>query len=247
MPRTFVKVCNYTMLLLFLAIAIVTVGTSGNTVKADPCIAQLSYPIMPTIYNYASNIQVIVPVSVTCTSLSSQLTAAGDAYDTALNNDQGTVNTVLTPVNGGTYSGQLSFSLPPTSLGHSVQISVSIYNGGPYAPGQYGTLLTTATETVQVNPTNYPNTYYPPNQYVVQQQTTVTAYAPQVVQQPAARIPSFIRQNFGRQNTNTSWLMGLVVALVIALSIIVAVAFAVIAARNRQHSPWPQQNQNRRY
>lgn len=257
------------MLVLVLMVAIAAVGAGGTLVMADPCIAQLSYPIMPTAYSYNSNVQVIVPVSATCTSIGTAFTAVGDAYDTSGNADLGSVNTLLSPVNGATFSGQLVFNLPPTSLGHTVQISVSIYNGGQTAPGQYGTLLTTASETVQVNPTNY-NTYpqysnppynnYPPNQYYVQPQqiTTVTAYAPQqVIQQPLATALYVNTQNtpwyFNRQygpwlagRQNYTWLMGVVVAL-IALSVIVAVAVAILAARHRQpqviHVPWPPQGQ----
>jgi hypothetical protein len=249
MSHVFSKTCNYAVLLSILAMAIVTVGANGSLVAADPCIAQLSYPIMPTAYGY-SNIQVIVPVSATCASISNAFTAVGDAYDTSTNTDLGSVNTLLIPVNGGSFSGQLAFSLPPVSLGHTVQISVSIYNGGQTAPGQYGTLLTTASEAVQLNPTNSQNVYYPPNQYLVQQQvTTVTSYVPQIIQQPLTGA------YFGRQNTNssliqqpyarapysarqdTSWLVGLVIAVLIAVSVIAAVVFAVLGSRNRPLPP----------
>jgi len=255
------------MLVLVLMVAIAAVGASGTLVSADPCIAQLSYPIMPTAYSYNSNVQVIVPVSATCTSIGTAFTAVGDAYDTSGNADLGSVNTLLSPVNGATFSGQLVFNLPPTSLGHTVQVSVSIFNGGQTAPGQYGTLLTTASENVQVTPTNYngypqysnpPYVNYPPNQYNVQpeQVTTVTAYAaPQVIQQPLATAPYGNAQNrpwsFNRQSApwigarqNSTWMMALVVTLV-AISIIVAVAIAVIATRNRrpQSQPWPPQGQ----
>jgi hypothetical protein len=254
------------MLVLVLMVAIAAVGASGTLVSADPCIAQLSYPIMPTAYSYNSNVQVIVPVSATCTSIGTAFTAVGDAYDTSGNADLGSVNTLLSPVNGATFSGQLVFNLPPTSLGHTVQVSVSIYNGGQTAPGQYGTLLTTASETVQVNPTNYngysqysntPYNNYPPSQYYVQPQqiTTVTAYVPQIVQQPISPGRQVINGTLMQQpysralyqgQQNTTWLM-VVVAIVIAFSVVVAVVFAVIATRNRQQQQyWPPSIQNQR-
>lgn len=244
MNQVFSKPRNHATWLLVFTIVIIAAGANGSLVTADPCIAQLSYPIMPMAYSYNSNIQMLVPVTATCTSIGSGVTAVGDAYDTSLNTDLGSVNAMLSPVNGATFSGQLVFNLPPASLGHSVQILVSIYNGGQYAPGQYGTYLTTAYETVQVNPSNYQNGYYPSDQYYSQQQqiTTVTAFVTQMNQQPnypglQNTNSSLIRQQFARGSysgqQDTSWLMGLVVALVIAFSVIVAVVFAVIASRNR--------------
>lgn len=250
MSHAFSKTCNYAVLLSILAMAIVTVGANGTLVAADPCIAQLSYPIMPTGYTYSS-IQIIVPVSATCPSINNAFTAVGDAYDTSTNTDLGSVTTLLIPVNGGSFSGQLAFSLPPVSLGHTVQISVSVYNGQS-APGQYGTLLTTASETVQLSPANSQNVYYPPNQYLVQQQVTVTSYLPQMIQQPLTGASYFGRQNtnssfiqqpfarapyFARQDT--SWLVGMVIAVLIAASVIIAVVFAVIGSRNRPLPPPP--------
>lgn len=232
---------------LVLVIAIAAVAASGNIVFADSCVAQLSYPIMPSAYS--SNVQLVVPVSATCTPIGNALTAVGSAYDTSVNANVGTVNTLLSSATGGTFNGQLIFNLPPTSLGHSVQILVSIYSGGQTTPGQYGALLTTVSETVQLNPNSYQNSYYPPNQYYPQQQqiTTVTSFITQL-QQPPMRAPylggqtpnaSLIQQQqfgrasyLGQQNANTSWLVVLV-AVIIAASVIVALVFAVIATRNR--------------
>lgn len=250
---------NYGILLLTLVIAIAGVGGTINLVSADPCIAQLSYPVMPTSYNYNSNIQVIVPVSATCAAVSGQLYAVGDAYDTSVNTDIGSTSTLLTLVSGDTFSGQLVYNLAPSSVGHNVQVSVSIYSGQYSNYAQNGSLLTSASETVQVTPANYQNapiqSGYPvqqPPSYNIfpnfpflfhQQQTTVTAYVPQQVfpQQPFPRA-----QFLNRQNNN--WLMALVVVLIV-ISVIVAVAFALIATRNRQpqHQPWPPPpDQNRR-
>lgn len=215
---------------------------------------------MTTAYGTGSSIQAIVTVSATCTPSSSALTAVGDAYDMSVNNDLGSVNTVLSSVSSGAFNGQLVFNLPTSSLGHNMQVSVSIYNGGTYSPGQYATPLTKTSVTVQVNPTNYQNSYYPTGQYpqYPQQITTVTAFVTQMNQQPMypgyQGYPGYlglqntnnsIQQPFGRApyvgRQNTSWLMGAVVALMIAVSVIVAVVFAVIATRNRQQQwqPWP--------
>ena len=222
-------------------------------VSADPCIAQLSYPIMPTSYNYNSNQQMAVPVSVTCGSITGQLYAVGDAYDTSANADIGSTSTLLTLVSGGAFNGQLIYNLAPSSVGHTVQISVSVYSGQYSNYVQNGSLLTSASETVQVSPANFQNppssgvlVQQPPlyNGYpvVLQQQTTVTAYVPhQMFQSPFLRTQFFNRQN-------NLWLMTLVVVLIIA-GVIVAVAIALFASRSRQPQPppWPQPpDQNRR-
>jgi hypothetical protein len=254
--KIYSRMRNCGILILTLAIAIAAVGASGTFVSADPCIAQLSYPTMTTAYSTSSSIQAIVAVSATCTPSSSALTAVGDAYDMSVNNDLGSVNTVLSPVSAGTFNGQLVFNLPSSSLGHNMQVSVSIYNGGAYSPGQFATPLTKTSVTVQVNPTNYQNSYYPSGQYpqypqYPQQITTVTAFVTQMNQQPMypgylglQNTNNSIQQPFARApyvgRQNTSWLMGAVVALMIAVSVIVAVVFAVIATRNRQQQ-WQQQ------
>ncbi|MGD0423751.1 MAG: hypothetical protein ABSA92_09880, partial [Candidatus Bathyarchaeia archaeon] len=81
MVQTFAKSRNYAILGIVLIIAIIAVGANSNLVSADPCVAQLNYPVMPTGYSY-SNIQVVVPMSATCsTYYGSQLYATGNAYD----------------------------------------------------------------------------------------------------------------------------------------------------------------------
>jgi len=149
-------------------------------VAADPCVAQLTYPIMPTVYSY-SNIPIIIPVSATCTVYyGSQLYATGNAYDVTSNIGLGSVSTVLQSINGGTtFNGQLGFNLPPSTQGHTLQLTVSIYKG------QYGNVITATSETIQVAigiqqvttttvtqaypyPNQYPPPYpsvSPPNQY----------------------------------------------------------------------------------
>jgi hypothetical protein len=158
-----------TLALLIVIIIIVAVSLSASLVSADPCLAQLNYPIMPVVYSN-SNVPIVVPVSVSCTTYyGSQLYVTGKAYDTSSNIGLGSVSSTLQSVNGGTtFNGQLGFNLPPSTQGHSVQVSVSIYNN------QYGNLITATSETFQVESGNpqvstitvtqvYP---YPfPNQY----------------------------------------------------------------------------------
>ena len=162
---------NYAIMLLAVTITIVAVGLNSDLVSADPCLVQLNYPIMPMVYSY-SNVPIVVPVSATCTTYyGSQLYATGNAFDATSNAGLGSVSTVLQSVNGGTtFNGQLGFNLPPSTQGHSVQVTVSIYNR------QYGNLITATSETFQVGSGSqqsttttvtqaYPYPYPYPNQY----------------------------------------------------------------------------------
>ena len=144
--------------ILTLFIIFTGVVTNNCPVSADACVVQLSNS---TATRYFSNGQVIVPISTTCSFTGGQLYAVGNAYDTSLNENLGSVNTALVPINaGGVYTGQLVFNITSVAQGHTVQISVSIYNGG-----LNGSILTTATQTVQVPGNyyyNYPGNYcYP--------------------------------------------------------------------------------------
>ena len=107
---------------------------------------------------YNSNGQIVVPVSATCSFAGGQLYAVGNAID-SFGNNLGSTNTVLTSINGGNvFNGQLVFTVPLSVQSNTVQISVSIYSNGPN-----GSLLTSATQTVQVNGINY----YNPRQLLV--------------------------------------------------------------------------------
>ncbi len=149
-------------MLAFVVAAVAVVGNSP--VSADSCVAQLGYSSLSTTqYYYNSNIGINVPVSASCSFMGGQLYAVGDAYDTAVNTDLGLVSTMLTPVYGNSnYNGQLVFNLPASIVGHSVQITVSIYSGSPYgySSGGNGLLLATAAQRVQVNVSNDQNGYY---------------------------------------------------------------------------------------
>jgi hypothetical protein len=144
--QTYAKTRNFAILGIVLMIAIIAVGANSNPVlaQAQPCTAVLSYPVMPTTYSY-SNVPIVVPMSATCTTtFGNQLYATGNAYDATSNVGLGTVNSVLQSTDGGTtFNGQLGFNLPPTTQGHTVTISVSLYSN------QYGDLVTSTSETFQ--------------------------------------------------------------------------------------------------
>src|SRR5208283_3158017 len=149
------------MLMATAAFITILVGavSSSSIVSADACAAQLSYSPFPSTYN--SYVQLIVPVSATCSFITGQLYVVGNAYDQTLNTNLGSANTVLNPSGGNVFSGQLIFNLPFNVQGHTVQVTISIYNNG-----LNGGILTTAVQTIQVpgstysNPANY---YYPGN------------------------------------------------------------------------------------
>jgi hypothetical protein len=113
---------------------------------ADPCSAQLGYPIIPAIYANTI-VTVVVPLSATCSPPEgSQLYATATAYDLNTNISADTVSTILTSVNGGfTFTGQLGFNLPASTQGHWVQIAVTVYSA------QSAGGLTTTGEAFQVN------------------------------------------------------------------------------------------------
>jgi len=162
-------------LAFFLAVA--AFGASSSPVFAQtPCIAQASYPVVSSA-QYNSNIAVTVPVSASCSYIGGPLFAVGDAYDTSISTDLGTVSTGLSSIGSGSYSGQLLFSLPTSTLGHTVQFSVSIYNN---YNGQSGSPLATTSQSITIGSSiyqSYPYNYcqsgysytggtcYPPSNY----------------------------------------------------------------------------------
>src|SRR5208337_3382372 len=76
----------------------------------------------------------------------------------SISTDLGTVSTGLSLVGGGSYSGQLQFSLPTSTLGHTVQFSVSIYNN---YNGQSGSPLATTSQSITIGSSIYQS--YPYN------------------------------------------------------------------------------------
>jgi len=165
--QKFSKTSNYATLALVLIVAVLATAANTNPVAADPCSAQLYSPNISSQYYSYSNVAVSVQVSVYCSFSWSPLYAVGTAYDSTFNSNVGTANAVLNSFNGGTFNGQLDFSLPSSVQGHSVEISVSVYNGqnsyynAPYS-GQYygGSLLATAGTSIFVNSYSPSYPYY---------------------------------------------------------------------------------------
>ena len=149
---------NLMILSLAFFLAVAAFGASSSPVFAQtPCVAQASYPVVSTA-QYNSNIAVTVPVSASCSYTVGPLFAVGDAYDTSISTDLGTVSTGLSSVGGGSYTGQLLFSLPTSTLSHTVQFSVSIYNN---YNGQSGSPLATTSQSITIGSSTYQS--YPYN------------------------------------------------------------------------------------
>jgi len=253
-------------LLLALTIVVLAVVATNNLVSADPCSAYLSQPPPVSGAPYNSSTNLIVPVSATCPSVSGPLYVVGDAYDTTTNTDLGSVNTPLTTVNGPSmFNGQLAFTLPPVAQGDVVQITASIYSG-VYGYAQTGPVLTTTTIQIDPNglantqdPSGSPSQYcgsgpncnysngsngnsYPysqgsqgsqgssrhrhhssNSQYQYQQQQIVT------ITQPLP-VPVYLPPD-------NTWLIDSVIVSVIAIAVVGAIAFAILASRNRHPQP----------
>jgi len=230
------------------------VGVNTSSVSADPCIAQMNYPIMSTAYSY-SNIPIVVPVSATCTTYyGSQLYATGNAYDVTSNTGLGSVSTVLQLPDGGTtFNGQLGFNLPPSTQGHTVQLSVSIYNG------QYGNQITATSETIQVetgnqlqyqqvttttitqaNPYSYQNEYLPQNQYPYPYVApSYQPYSSQPLSHPYINQSSPLRVQYQPYSyKNSSLLFSYVAIVAILVAVIIATAgLVVVYGRRQQPTP----------
>jgi len=245
-------------LLLALTIVVLAVAATNNLVSADPCSAYLSQPppVSGTPYNSSTNL--IVPVSATCPSVSGPLYVVGDAYDTTTNTDLGSVNTALTPANGpSTFNGQLAYTLPSVAQGDVVQITASIYSG-VYGYAQTGPALTTTT--IQIDPnglTNTQNSGGSPSQYCgsgpncnYQNGWNGNSYSQgsqgsygnyyhrhrsnnsqhQSQQQQIVTITQPVPVYIPPDNT---WLIDLVIVSVISIAVVGAIAFAILASRNR--------------
>lgn len=148
-------------ILAFLLTASVGFAGQSSLVFAQTCDASLgSSSLTSTQHYYNSYIGINTPVSASCSFYGGQLYAVGDVFDTSANADLGSVSTMLTTTYGGnTYTGQLSFSLPPSIIGHQLRIMVSVYGGqySNYGNGN-GQLLATAGQMVTLN-VSYQNGY----------------------------------------------------------------------------------------
>ena len=228
------------MLSIVLIIAIIAIGANANNnpvmAQAQPCTAVLSYPVMPSTYSY-SNVPIVVPMSATCTTtFGNQLYATGNAYDATSNVGLGSVNSVLQSPDGGTtFNGQLGFNLPPTTQGHTVTISVSLYSS------QYGDLVTSTSETFQAVIGNQQieqvatTTVTQPYPYPTQSPTPYPIQTPPV-QQPLQQHPYVHQSQFQTLNRNNS-LLGYVAIAAILVAVVVATAGLIVYSRRQQPPP----------
>ncbi|HYW00397.1 MAG TPA: hypothetical protein VE862_02945 [Candidatus Acidoferrum sp.] len=173
------KLTEYSIIGIIVILAVAAFSGAAPLVASQStstaCTAQLTYSfntalIIPGNEFVNQNIGLSVPVTVTCpfsNTSSTSLLAVGSAVDSSTSLNLGSVSAVLPYSTSNTnYYGRLTFSLPPSVLGHALQISVTVYGGGQYGPinlnGQYnGSQLAVQTETVQVNPSNYSSNWNP--------------------------------------------------------------------------------------
>jgi len=236
--------CNYAILGIVLIIAIVSVGANNNLVSAQlqPCSAVLSYPIMPATYSY-SNVPIIVPMSATCTTnYGNTIYATGNGYDATSNVGLGTVSTVLQSTDGGnTFNGQLGFNLPPTTQGHTVTISVSLYSS------QYGSLISATSETFQAVIGNQPVStttvteafQYPyQNQYPTQYPYPASyQYQAPSFQYPSQQRPYRSPWQYQTLHLHNSSLLGYVAIAAILAAVVIATAGLILYGRRQQVPP----------
>jgi len=250
----------YVITLLAISATMLILSTGSTFVFAQPCTATLSYPVIPGQYGTA-NVPFVVPISASCTTYyGNQLYATANAYDATTNTGLGSASTVLSSVNGGTeFSGQLGFSLLPTSPSDSVQISASIYSS------EGGNLITAASETVQVGagvqqpvqpiepvqqittttvtegqypyanpaPIAYPSPYQPNQSQYYQTQ-------PQYQQQYQGHHghSAYFWEGLAQRSNNTI-LFDYAVIIAIIAAVIVATIGVVLIARKQQPQPVP--------
>ena len=240
--------------LLTIAMTLFIAGASSSLASAQvasPCTATLSASGVQA--QYTNSNAFVVPVFVSCpTNYVSQLYATGTAYDVTSNTAMGSASTMMASANGGTqFNGQLAFNTPPTSVGDSVQVSVSVYDGqggnllattGETIPGDAGlqqpvqTIQQVITTTVTVGqypsaepyPTAYPSTYptnlspYPVLQYPQQTQARPSTY--------------YYTPGYGWRWYNNNFFNYVAIIAIIA-AVIIATTGLVLIARRRQPQP----------
>ena len=198
---------------------------------------------MPTTYSY-SNIPIVVPMSATCTTnYGSQLYATGNAYDTTSNSGLGSVNTVLQSADGVTFNGQLNFNLPPSTQGHTVQLSVSIndQSGNQITATGETIQVGTVTEQQQVITTTVTQAAPYQNEYLPQNQSPYPYPAPSY--QPYSSQPLSHPYQSGSVRAqyltyrNSSLLLDYVAIAAILAAVIVATAGLVAYGRRQQPTP----------
>jgi len=157
------------------------------------------------------------------------------------------VNSVLQSTDGGTtFNGQLEFNLPPTTQGHTVTISVSLYSN------QYNDLVTTTSETFQAVTGSqqiqqvvtttvtqaYQYPYQPPASTPYSYQTPYTNQTSDPIQAPPAQQPlqqqSYRYQSQYQTLNHRNSLLAYVAIAAILAAVVIATAGLVVYGRRRQ-------------
>jgi hypothetical protein len=229
----------FVIIALVFAAAVVAAGINTAPVAADSCVAQLTYPVMPTVY-YGSSVPIVVPLSVTCsTYYGTSLYATANLYDTTTGTSLGSLSVSLNSVDGGNvFNGQIGFNLPASTQGHTVQISASIYDS------QYGSLITTTsisflvtntpqqvtttTVTQTANAYPYPYQYPNPNPYPY----------PSPPFQNSQQHHYFNEQN-QTQGSNNSTLVYVAIVAILAAVVIATTGLVIFSQRRPQPQPQP--------
>lgn len=153
--ETNAKICFHALLAIILVAGVLAIATNnGVAVAQQPCQLQLGQP-NASVQQYGGNLQLTLPVSASCSFYAGQLYVTGSAYDTTYGTSLGTAQAVLSSAYGGYgYTGQLTFTVPSSAQGHSVQFWVSTYGGqNGYYGGHYGgSVLAQTSSTYVVNP-----------------------------------------------------------------------------------------------
>lgn len=209
-------------------VSAIAAGTGAVPVSAQSCTAQLTYPVMPTVYAN-SNVPIVVPLSATCSAYyGNQLYATANLYDATSGSNLGSVNVAMVQQSGTTaFGSQLVFNLPSTTQGHLVQLSASIYTS------QYGELVASAnisfqvaSASSQVTTTTLTQTAYP-NQYPY-------LYPSPYAQYPSQFSPQYHQHQYENQTpnaNNTSLLAYVVIAAIVAVVIIATVGLVAYGRR----------------
>jgi len=157
---------RYYALLAFATLLPLAAAASAGIAYGQSCGLQVGSMVASTqnasyygAYN-AYNVQLTVPLSMSCQNVGPQVWATGTAYDTVTNTNLGTNNAVMN-WNNGYYSGQLVFNLPSSIVQHQLQVQIQVYNN--YNNGQYSGLIASSSPTVTVQPSSsspYTTSYY---------------------------------------------------------------------------------------
>ena len=221
--------------------AIIAIGANSTTVAAQtqPCTTILSYPVMPATYSF-SNVPIVVPMSATCTTaFGNTIYVSGNAYDATSNIGLGIVNSVLQSNDGGiTFNGQLGFNLPPTTQGHTVTISASLY------ANQYGSLISSTSETFQAVTGSQQvatTTVLQPYPVPIQSASPAPYQSPYPTQSPSIQgqlrpRPYRNLSQYQTVNQNSS-LLGYIAIVAILAAVVIAAVGLIAFERHRQQHP----------